>query len=34
VDQFTFEVLHNVIFSLRLCHDDDPSMGTCDRVLS
>jgi hypothetical protein len=32
VDQFIFEMLLNTMFSLRLCHQDDPSMGTADAV--
>jgi len=32
VDQFIFEMMLNIMFSLRLCHHDDPSMGTADSV--
>ena len=28
VDVFVLEMLHNNIFSLRLAHDDDPSLAT------
>lgn len=29
VDLFLLEMLSNAIFSLRLAHNDDPSLGTC-----
>jgi DNA-dependent protein kinase catalytic subunit len=32
VDMFVLEILHNCIFSLRLAHNDDSSLGTADKV--
>ena len=34
VEQFTLEILHNLILSLRLCNQDDPSIGSADKITS
>jgi DNA-dependent protein kinase catalytic subunit len=34
VDVFALEALHNNLFSLRLAHSDDASLGTADKLSS
>lgn len=32
MEQFTLEILHNMILSLRLCNNDDSSIGTIENI--